>query len=53
MTLYIIGLGLGDEKDISMRGLEVVQKCDHVYLENYTSLLQGSASDLEKLYGKN
>ena len=52
MTLYIIGLGLGDEKDISVRGLEIVKKCDRVYLENYTSLLQCSVADLEKFYGK-
>ena len=37
--LYIIGLGLGDEKDITLRGLEAVKKCDKVYLEAYTSLL--------------
>lgn len=52
MTLYLIGLGLCDEKDISLRGLEVVKKCDKVYLEAYTSKLQCSVKDLEKLYGK-
>ena len=52
MTLYIIGLGLHDEKDISIKGLETVRKCDRVYIENYTSLLQCSMEDLEKLYGK-
>ncbi|KGN62668.1 probable diphthine methyl ester synthase [Cucumis sativus] len=55
--LYIIGLGLGDEKDITLRGLECVRKCEKVYMEAYTSLLSfGLASDgissLEKLYGK-
>ncbi len=52
MTLYLIGLGLHDEKDISLRGLEIVKKCDKVYLENYTSILQCSLADLEKFYGK-
>ncbi len=52
MTLYIIGLGLGDEKDISVRGLELVKRADKVYLENYTSLLQCSLADLEQFYGK-
>ena len=28
--LYIIGLGLGDIKDITVRGLEIVRKCDKV-----------------------
>ena len=52
MTLYIIGMGLSTEKDISVKGLETIKKCDKVYLENYTSLLQCSKQDLEKLYGK-
>ena len=37
--LYIIGLGLGDERDITVRGLEAVKTCDKVYMEAYTSLL--------------
>lgn len=37
--LYVVGLGLGDERDITVRGLEAVRKCDKVYLEAYTSLL--------------
>lgn len=37
--LYFIGLGLGDEKDITVRGLEAVRRCSHVFLESYTSLL--------------
>ena len=52
MTLYLIGLGLANEKDISVKGLEIVKKCDNVYVENYTSLLQCSVHDLEKFYGK-
>ena len=39
MVFYIIGLGLGDEKDISVKGLETIKKCDKIYLENYTSIL--------------
>ncbi|KYR00458.1 diphthamide biosynthesis protein 5 [Tieghemostelium lacteum] len=42
MVLYIIGLGLGDEKDITVKGLEYVKKSKKVYLEFYTSLLGGS-----------
>ncbi|MFH1316248.1 MAG: diphthine synthase [Candidatus Woesearchaeota archaeon] len=52
MTLYMIGIGLHDQKDISMNGLEVVKKCDSIYLEIYTSKLNCSKSDLEALYGK-
>ncbi|MDP3728733.1 MAG: diphthine synthase [bacterium] len=50
--LTLIGLGLNDEKDISIKGLEIVKKADIVYLENYTSKLQCSKQSLEKLYGK-
>lgn len=50
MTLYLIGLGLGDERDITLKGLEAIRACDKVYLEDYTSLLQCSLEDLEKLY---
>jgi diphthine synthase len=50
--LYMIGIGLNDAKDITVKGLEAVKKCDIVYLESYTSLLQSSKADLEKSYGK-
>ena len=40
-TLYLIGLGLGSEKDITVRGLEIVKQCAEVYLEAYTSVLPG------------
>ncbi|KAI4316922.1 hypothetical protein L6164_024849 [Bauhinia variegata] len=55
--LYIIGLGLGDERDITLRGLEAVKKCHKIYMEAYTSLLSfGLSTDglskLENLYGK-
>ena len=37
--LYLVGLGLGDETDITLKGLEVVKKSARVYLEAYTSIL--------------
>ena len=37
--LYFIGLGLGDERDITLRGLDAVRDSQKVYLESYTSLL--------------
>lgn len=52
MTLNIIGIGLSDERDISVKGLEIIKKADVVYLENYTSLLQCSFHDLAKYYNK-
>ena len=52
MPLYFIGLGLNNEKDITVNGLEAVKNSDLVYLENYTSVLNCSKADLEKFYGK-
>jgi diphthamide biosynthesis methyltransferase len=37
--LYFIGLGLADEKDITVKGLEVVKNASRVYLEAYTAIL--------------
>ena len=37
--LYLVGLGLSDETDITIKGLEIVKKAARVYLEAYTSIL--------------
>jgi len=50
--LYLIGIGLGDEKDITVKGLEIVKSCSHVYLESYTNALSISKEKLEEFYGK-
>ena len=53
--LYIIGLGLSDETDITVKGLECIKKCSALYLEYYTSILMftpGDKSRLEEFYGK-
>jgi diphthamide biosynthesis methyltransferase len=44
--LYLVGLGLADETDITIKGLEVVKRAERVYLEAYTSIL---LVDKEKL----
>eukprot|EP01062_Namystynia_karyoxenos_P069765 TRINITY_DN65223_c0_g1_i1.p1 TRINITY_DN65223_c0_g1~~TRINITY_DN65223_c0_g1_i1.p1 ORF type:complete len:319 (+),score=121.88 TRINITY_DN65223_c0_g1_i1:79-957(+) len=55
MAFFLIGLGLGDEKDITVRGLELVRSCDTVYLEGYTSVLLGpgvgDVGRLSEFYG--
>ena len=48
----MIGLGLHDEKDITVKGLEAVRSSSYVFLENYTSILHASVEKLEKFYGK-
>jgi len=37
--LYLVGLGLADERDITVKGLEVVKRAQRVYLEAYTAIL--------------
>lgn len=46
--LILVGLGLGNPKDITVNGLEAVQSADRVYLESYTSILCDSV-DLKQL----
>lgn len=51
--LFFIGLGLYDEKDISIKGLEAIRNADVVYAEFYTSRLMGASLErLESFYGK-
>ena len=37
--LYLVGLGLCDATDITVKGLEIVRRASRVYLEAYTSIL--------------
>jgi diphthine synthase len=51
--LFFVGLGLYDEKDISLKGLEAVRAAETVYAEFYTSRLMGTSLEkLQNLYGK-
>jgi diphthine synthase len=51
--LIFVGLGLYDEKDISLRGLEEIREADAVFAEFYTSLMPGlSIQKLEEMTGK-
>lgn len=52
MALYLIGLGLYDEKDISVKGLETAKNCDILYMEEYTSKLGVEKKKIEELIGK-
>jgi len=52
MTLYLIGIGLWDEKDITVKGLEAVMQCEKVFLESYTSRLGVDFKKLQEYYGK-
>jgi diphthine synthase len=50
--LYLISLGLMDEKDISLRALETAKKCDLLYAEFYTNRTATSVERLSGLVGK-
>jgi len=51
--LVFVGLGLYDEKDISLRGLKEIREADAVFAEFYTSLMPGlSIPKLEEMAGK-
>ena len=49
--LYLIGLGLSF-KDLSVRSLDILNKCSEVYLENYTSASDFSLKQLDGLLKK-
>jgi diphthine synthase len=51
--LIFIGLGLYDDRDISVKGLDAIAKCDKIYAEFYTASLAGtSLKQLEERVGK-
>lgn len=51
--LTFIGLGLYDEGDVSLKGLNAIKEADVVYAEFYTSRLMGTTIErMEALYGK-
>ncbi|KAI9737549.1 MAG: diphthine synthase [Cirrosporium novae-zelandiae] len=50
--LFLVGLGLADETDITVKGLDVVKCASRVYLEAYTSILLVEKEKLEAYYGR-
>ena len=51
--LFLIGLGLADETDITVKGLQIVKAASRVYLEAYTSILLVSRVKLVRLWFMN
>ena len=50
---YLVGLGLFDHKDISLKGLECLRNVDKIYAEFFTSRLFGSSFEaIEDLVGQ-
>ncbi|OYT54241.1 MAG: diphthine synthase [Candidatus Altiarchaeales archaeon ex4484_2] len=50
--LYLIGLGIHDEGDVSIKAIETLKKVNVVYAELYTSFFNGDLSVIEKWAGK-
>jgi len=50
--LSLIGLGLWNEEDISLKGLNRAKNADKVYIELYTSKWYGNLKKLEKIVNK-
>jgi len=51
MVLHLVGVGLGDEQDITLRGLNALKRCSKIYLEAYTSVLTVPKEQLEQAWG--
>jgi len=49
--LYLIGLGLNDEEDLSLKAITAIKKCE-VYCDLYTSNWHGNLKKLEEIAGK-
>jgi diphthine synthase len=50
--LTLIGLGLNDENDVTLKGIEAAKNADKVFGEFYTSFWNGKKENLEKIIGK-
>ncbi len=48
----MIGIGLGNEKDITLNQLEILKNSDIIYLECYTSMINFEVKNLEILVNK-
>jgi diphthine synthase len=50
--LTLIGLGLNDENDVTLKGIEAAKNSDKVFVEFYTSFWNGKKENLEKIIEK-
>lgn len=49
---YLIGSGIYDENDISLRAVEKLKKCDKIYFESYTNTSNINIRKLSNIVGK-
>jgi len=50
--LYLIGLGLHDEEDLSLKAITAMKKCNSVFCELYTSRWHGDLNKIENIIEK-
>ena len=50
--LNLIGIGLGDIRDITLRAEKLLKESDKIYLESYTSFYGSSKEEIESFLGK-
>ena len=50
--LTLIGLGLNDENDLTLNGIDAAKNSDKIFVEFYTSFWHGNKENLEKVIGK-
>lgn len=50
--LYIIGTGLNDYRDLSLRSMEILQQADEIYQECYTCVQAADFHGIEKAIGR-
>jgi diphthine synthase len=52
-SLSLVGMGISDERGISLEGLDELKACEKVFAENYTSIMpRGSMKRLSEIIGK-
>ncbi len=52
MSLNLIGLGLYNENDLSLKAVDELKNSDKIYIELYTGKWYGNLTNLENLIGK-
>ena len=50
--LYVVGIGIGNEKDISLNGIDACRGAKNVFAELYTCPVDIDLKNLEKIIGK-
>jgi len=50
--LYLIGLGIWDEGDLSLKGINLIRRADAIFIELYTGNWNGNLKKLEEMADK-